>query len=855
MMRKKGKHRIGPKNSFVMSGNNEGKVALDEDEPDEEQDEVSEDGDSDSEEIIVGDEENDMTFSDSEIAGESQPSLFSESDDEGTDGYRKGGYHVVCSGEVYNNRYKVLHKLGWGHFSTVWLCQDLEYHTLVAMKVQKSAQHYTEAAYDEIELLAMAAKNAQNKEWKDTFITRRLGPAATSENFTGTVELLHYFVHEGPNGTHVCMIFEVMGPNVLAVIKRYNFKGVPLELVHKIAFHTLIGLDYLHRICGIIHTDLKPENVLVGCPLGVPVDKHGVPLIQAAGADGSSRQKKTSLAGTATQSGAGQPVSAHTVAHVASHPASSSAAGASNPVAAPADAADAQTTGVAAIGTSLEQIPTEEELTKLPRQERRKWKRKRARLEKRLKKRNEKENEKKDGDDAGKKDGDDGKGDSGSSAEDESDTCSKGTAPDEGGVANGGNLKEAECNAVSAPAGADEDCERVTVKTRESMRLDDMRAKKSLISPPNMRPQLKPTRSDPTLLSSYGEELLLLKMPYHHHLETLQRDCVLQRDKRHGAHGSASQQRRSSEELQSACDEVLKLDLFNHPNVAYKIADLGNACWVDKHFSDEIQTRQYRSPEVIIGAGYHTSADIWSFACMIFELVTGDYLFDPKPSEEYPRDEDHLALCIELLGDMPKNIIDMGRMSKTYFNSHGHLRHIKSLRYWGLDDVCQQKYHMHYLEAKNLASFLLPMLRLNPTERVTAQEILQHPWLRGLPAPELEELFHPPRPLTTRPADGPVVVTTASEYQRGSRDEYLRDGGREVIHGGGRSSGAIGEDGAKGATEEEEDGRMVGGVSMFGVPHRHARDEAPERQAFINAEQCMVNLEDFIRSRSREGEA
>ena len=48
-------------------------------------------------------------------------------------------------------------------------------------------------------------------------------------------------------------------------------------------------------------------------------------------------------------------------------------------------------------------------------------------------------------------------------------------------------------------------------------------------------------------------------------------------------------------------------------------------------------------------------------ACMVFELATGDYLFDPKASDEYPRDEDHLALFIELLGNMPKELIDRGR--------------------------------------------------------------------------------------------------------------------------------------------------------------------------------------------------
>jgi serine/threonine protein kinase len=51
----------------------------------------------------------------------------------------------------------------------------------------------------------------------------------------------------------------------------------------------------------------------------------------------------------------------------------------------------------------------------------------------------------------------------------------------------------------------------------------------------------------------------------------------------------------------------------------------------------DIQTRQYRSLEVIIGAGYDASADIWSTACMAFELATGDYLFEPHAGENYDR--------------------------------------------------------------------------------------------------------------------------------------------------------------------------------------------------------------------------
>lgn len=40
--------------------------------------------------------------------------------------YCKGGYHPVKIGDVYNNRYQIIRKVGWGHFSTVWLCWDIK---------------------------------------------------------------------------------------------------------------------------------------------------------------------------------------------------------------------------------------------------------------------------------------------------------------------------------------------------------------------------------------------------------------------------------------------------------------------------------------------------------------------------------------------------------------------------------------------------------------------------------------------------------------------------------------------------------------------------------------------------------
>jgi serine/threonine-protein kinase SRPK3 len=98
--------------------------------------------------------------------------------------------------------------------------------------------------------------------------------------------------------------------------------------------------------------------------------------------------------------------------------------------------------------------------------------------------------------------------------------------------------------------------------------------------------------------------------------------------------------------------------------VKVKIVDLGNGCWTYHHFTPQIQTRQYRSPEVIIGAEYGCSADMWSLACMVFELLTGDFLFEPRKGDNYDKNDDHLAQMIELLNQMPKSLALSGAHSK-----------------------------------------------------------------------------------------------------------------------------------------------------------------------------------------------
>lgn len=67
--------------------------------------------------------------------------------------------------------------------------------------------------------------------------------------------------------------------------------------------------------------------------------------------------------------------------------------------------------------------------------------------------------------------------------------------------------------------------------------------------------------------------------------------------------------------LDKSSGEKKKEEAFD--TISVKIADLGNACWTGHHFTNDIQTRQYRSPEVILGSKWGASTDVWSMAAMV----------------------------------------------------------------------------------------------------------------------------------------------------------------------------------------------------------------------------------------------
>lgn len=115
----------------------------------------------------------------------------------------------------------------------------------------------------QIEILQKVAKNALNPEWLASLREYEKDKKKYDRDDCHVLNLLNAFLYKGPYGNHFCMVFEILGINLWEILKKYDCKGLPINVVKEITRQVLMGLDFLNRICRVIHTDLKPENVLV----------------------------------------------------------------------------------------------------------------------------------------------------------------------------------------------------------------------------------------------------------------------------------------------------------------------------------------------------------------------------------------------------------------------------------------------------------------------------------------------------------------------------------------------------------------------------------------------------------------
>jgi serine/threonine protein kinase len=161
-----------------------------------------------------------------------------------------------------------------------------------------------------------------------------------------------------------------------------------------------------------------------------------------------------------------------------------------------------------------------------------------------------------------------------------------------------------------------------------------------------------------------------------------------------------------------------------------KISDFGNSLEFHDRNCDEIQTRNFRAPEVILNYTWTENCDIWSVACTVFELLTGELLF--KPIEEHCNlDANHLFLIEKFVGKIPKEIIIKSKRGKILYdpNRQWHLRHIDTIQPLSLEKRLKDQHLFDSDNAKQISDFLLLLLNPDMSKRVGCADCLKHPWL------------------------------------------------------------------------------------------------------------------------------
>jgi len=161
------------------------------------------------------------------------------------------------------------------------------------------------------------------------------------------------------------------------------------------------------------------------------------------------------------------------------------------------------------------------------------------------------------------------------------------------------------------------------------------------------------------------------------------------------------------------------------------LTDFGSAQWLGKEpATRKISPYALRAPEVILEADYGTKVDVWSLGCMVFELLTGRWLFHPVPGEAWLLEDDHLAKIIELTGEtFSDEVLARCKKRDDYFDKNGKLLRISELYPMTLEQS-MINYGLPKADAAPAAAFMRACLRLNPDERSTTKDLLDHPWLK-----------------------------------------------------------------------------------------------------------------------------
>ena len=171
------------------------------------------------------------------------------------------------------------------------------------------------------------------------------------------------------------------------------------------------------------------------------------------------------------------------------------------------------------------------------------------------------------------------------------------------------------------------------------------------------------------------------------------------------------------------------------PNIT--IADFGATCTEDEFYTEDFGTRYYRAPEVILCGETTDKVDIWAAGCILYELITGELLFDPDKDKNKSRDYYHLLEMSKVSGRFQKKFLKSTKYWRSFFEKDGDLKDTEFREYYDWDELFEKIEDDK--ERSMVIDLVKKMLSLFPKNRPSAEEILKHEWLKDVKEESLSD--------------------------------------------------------------------------------------------------------------------
>lgn len=161
--------------------------------------------------------------------------------------YVASRYYPARIGEVFQDRYQVVGKLGFGASSTAWLARDMNCRRYVTLKIFINSTSLGQQLDDELKMYQ-----------------RIEGASKVHPGRNAVRSLLDSFDVDGPEDKHTCLVHPPLWESVLTFLHRNPIRQLPKPVLAFVLQRLFLALDYLHTECKIIHADIKADNIMFG---------------------------------------------------------------------------------------------------------------------------------------------------------------------------------------------------------------------------------------------------------------------------------------------------------------------------------------------------------------------------------------------------------------------------------------------------------------------------------------------------------------------------------------------------------------------------------------------------------------